>query len=173
MAHAQPSNKSNITLIGMPGVGKTTLGKVLARQLNYQFLDTDTLIQAKTGHPLQDLLNQEGEAAFLDIEKKVVLDQINLNNTIISPGGSVIYTQEAMHHLKAISTIIYLKDTFENIQKRIPNLNSRGIVGLGGKTLFELFQERELLYEKYADNTVLLVGKSSNQIGQELRSLCE
>ena len=173
MTQLAPSNKSNITLIGMPGVGKTTLGRILARQLDYRFLDTDIVIQTKTGQPLQDILNQQGEAKFLDIEKEVVLELNDLDHTIISPGGSVIYTVEAMHHLKAISTIIYLKDKFENIQKRIPNLDSRGIVGLHGKTLYDLFKERELLYETYADKTLILVGKSNNQIGQELRSLCE
>lgn len=171
MDHAA-TTKDNITLIGMAGVGKSTFGKRVAKTLGLQFIDIDTLIQESTGKPLQTLINENGESAFLDIEESVVLNLPPLSRTIISPGGSIIYCPKAMKKLKSISKIIYLQDSLHNIQVRIPNLRTRGIVGLGNKSLEELFNEREKLYRHYADTTLVLTGNSDKSIIDLLEKEC-
>ena len=163
---------THVTLIGMPGVGKSTLGWYLAKQKGYDFLDTDILIQEQTGLPLQHIIDHQGETAFMHIESQTIQALCLKRSTVISPGGSVVYSPEAMTYLKKISTIIYLKDTFPKIQMRIPNLKTRGIIGLKGKTLQGLFKEREGLYQTYADITVEMTGKKTSEIKKELERVC-
>ena len=153
----------NITLIGMAGAGKSTIGKALAKRLNYTFIDVDRLITEKTGMPLQDLIDKQGDSALIKFEEEAILGLGQLDNCIISPGGSVIYSKEAMKYLKNISKIVFLDAPFRSIVKRIPNVRKRGIVGLRDRSLKELFEERLVLYNKYADFSIKLRGKENIQ----------
>lgn len=144
----------NITLIGMPGVGKSYIGKELAKRLDYEFIDVDEVIEEKTKTKLQDIIDNLGDEEILKIEEGCVLELGGCDNHIISPGGSIVYSPEAMEFLKKTSVVVYLKDSLESIQKRLTNQETRGIVGLKEKGLKALFDERTALYEKYADITV-------------------
>ena len=149
--------KSNIVLIGMPGVGKSTGGVILAKVLGYQFLDADLLIQEQEGKLLKDIIAEAGTEGFIQVENRVNAS-INCTKTIIATGGSVIYGQEAMEHLKEIGTVVYLQVSFESLEKRLSDIKGRGVVLKDGQTLYDLFRERTPLYEKYADLCVLEEG---------------
>lgn len=151
----------NITLIGMAGAGKSTVGKVLAKSLGYTFLDVDRLITEKAGVPLQVLIDKQGDLALIKFEEEAILNLGHMENCVISPGGSVIYSEKAMEHLKKISKIVFLDAPFRSIVKRIPNARKRGIVGLRDRSLKELFEERMILYQKYADFSIKLNGKEN------------
>ena len=142
-------NKENIVLIGMPGVGKSTIGVVLAKVLGYKFIDADLVIQEQTGRLLKDIIAEEGIDEFINIENKV---NASINTkSIIATGGSVVYGKEAMEHLSEIGTVIYLKLDLDSLSKRLGSLEKRGVVLKDGQTLEDLFNERTPLYEKYAD----------------------
>lgn len=143
-------SKNNIVLIGMPGVGKSTIGVILAKVLRYQFLDADLLIQEQEGKLLKDIINEVGTEGFIQVENRVNAN-INCDRTIIATGGSVIYGQEAMEHLKDIGTVVYLEVPFSVLEKRLSDIKGRGVVLKDGQTLYDLFLERTPLYEKYAD----------------------
>ena len=145
--------KNNIILIGMPGVGKSTLGVVLAKELGYEFLDSDLLIQKHEDSLLKDIIKSKGIDYFIQIENEINA-HIEAAKTVIATGGSVIYGAEAMKHLKSIGTIIYLKLDYENISKRLDNLKNRGVVLKKGQDLKAIYDERTPLYEKYADLTI-------------------
>ena len=146
-------NRDNIILIGMPGVGKSTIGVVLAKVLGYQFVDADLLIQEAEGKLLSDLIEENGTDGFIEIENRVN-SQIQTHRSVIATGGSVIYGKEAMEHLKSIGTVVYLKQNLRVLQRRLRNLKGRGVVLKEGQTLADLYKERTVLYEKYADITV-------------------
>ena len=150
--------KKNITLIGMPGVGKSTIGVVLAKVLGYQFLDSDLLIQKQEGRKLHQIISQEGNEGFKIIENRVNAS-IQAEETVIATGGSVIYCPEAMEHLKSIGTVVYLKLSLEPLSKRLGNLKGRGVLLKEGQTLEDLYRERTPLYEKYADLVINEEGK--------------
>lgn len=144
----------NITLIGMPNAGKSIIGKELAKILNYEFIDTDTIITKNLNLNLQQIVECFGEHGFLEIEEQTILNlgkETAPDNCIISPGGSVIYSTKAIEFLKRISVIVFLKASFESINKRISGQPMRKIIGLQQKGLKALFDERLFLYEKYAD----------------------
>ncbi len=142
--------KSNIVLIGMPGVGKSTIGVILAKVLGYQFIDADLVIQKEEGKLLKDIIAEVGPEGFIEVENRINAS-IEAENSIIATGGSVIYGQEAMEHLSAIGTIIYLSLPFEKLEKRLSDIKGRGVVLKDGQTLKDLYCERTPLYEKYAD----------------------
>ncbi|MGN1188399.1 MAG: shikimate kinase [Lachnospiraceae bacterium] len=146
-------NKSNIILIGMPGVGKSTVGVVLAKILGFHFVDTDLVIQEKEGRLLKEIIAQEGNEGFIKIEEKINAE-LEAEHSVIAPGGSVVYGDRAMRHFKEIGTIVYLKASYEVINARLSNLKGRGVVLKEGQTLKNLYDERCILYEKYADITV-------------------
>ena len=149
---------NNVTLIGMPGVGKSTLGIVLAKVMEYQFLDADLLIQKEEKRRLSRIIQEEGIEGFKAIENRVNAS-IEAENTVISTGGSVVYCDEAMQHLKSIGRVVYLKLSLEALSKRLGNLRGRGVVLKEGQTLKDLYEERIPLYEKYADIVVDEEGK--------------
>ena len=149
---------NNVTLIGMPGVGKSTLGVVLAKVMEYQFLDTDLLIQKEEKRRLSRIIQEEGIEGFKAIENRVNAS-IEAENTVISTGGSVVYCDEAMQHLKSIGRVVYLKLSLEALSKRLGNLRGRGVVLKEGQTLKNLYEERIPLYEKYADIVIDEEGK--------------
>ncbi len=162
----------NITLIGMPASGKSTVGVLLAKRLGYRFLDSDLLIQEQEGRLLKEIIRDEGLAGFLAIEEQVNRE-IETERTVIAPGGSVIYGPSAMEHLKEISTVVYLKISCEDLERRLGNLKDRGVALREGMTLRDLYQERVPLYEKYADITIEESGKTSGQVVDELRMMVE
>ncbi len=153
----------NITLIGMAGAGKSTIGRALAKRLGYTFIDVDQLIRENTGMPLQTLIDKYGDSALIRFEEEAILRLGQVDRSIISPGGSVVYSEKAMEHLKTISKIIFLDTAFRSIARRLPNARKRGIVGLRDRSLKELFEERMVLYEKYADFSIKLKGRENIQ----------
>lgn len=145
--------RKNIVLIGMPGVGKSTIGVILAKQLGYQFIDADLLIQQQEKRLLKEIIEQDGIAGFLEVENRVNAS-IETEGAVIATGGSVIYGKEAMEHLSSIGTVVYLKLPYPALRRRLSNLKDRGVVLKEGQTLKDLYEERTPLYEKYADLTV-------------------
>ena len=143
----------NIVLIGMPAVGKSTVGVVVAKRLGYEFVDTDLLIQKQEKRLLKEIIAQEGNDGFLAIENQVNRD-LDVENAVIAPGGSVVYCEESMEHYKKTGTVVYLKVSYETIDRRIQNAKSRGVVLKEGQTLKDLYEERVCLFEKYADYTI-------------------
>lgn len=137
----------------MPAVGKSTVGVVVAKRIGFEFIDTDLLIQKQEGRLLKEIIAQEGNDGFLKIENQVNRD-LEAECAVISPGGSVVYCEEAMEHFKNIGVVIYLKASFEEINRRITSAKNRGVVLRDGQTLHDLYEERTQLFEKYADYTV-------------------
>lgn len=142
--------ESNITLIGMPGAGKSTVGIVLAKLLCKTFIDADLVIQHNEGKRLNKIIEEIGNEKFLKLENDT-LSKLRVHNAIISTGGSAVFGKEAMEHLKKTSTIVYLKAPYEVIEKRLGNLKKRGVVFDEGQTLHDVYNMRIPLYEKYAD----------------------
>lgn len=140
----------NITLIGMPGCGKSTLGIVVAKMLCKNFIDTDILIQGKTGSRLGKIISEIGNDGFLKLENSTI-SEINVHNALIATGGSAVFGKEAMAHLKSISTVVYLRAPYETIERRLGDLARRGVVLEPGQTLRDIYELRTPLYEKYAD----------------------
>lgn len=149
----------NIILIGMPAVGKSTVGVVVAKRLGYRFLDTDILIQEETGKLLREIIAEQGIEGFLKVED-AINSKVNVKKTVVSPGGSVVYCENAMNHYKETGKILYLKVSYETISKRLRNAKKRGVVLKEGQTLKDLYDERVKLFEKYADITVVEDGYS-------------
>ncbi|MGN0711659.1 MAG: shikimate kinase [Anaerovoracaceae bacterium] len=143
----------NLILIGMPACGKSTVGVILAKTLGMKFLDTDLLIQEREGALLQELIDTKGNDYFKKVEE-YVLRSVETENTVISTGGSAVYYPEAMKHFKKKGKVIYLKVSFEEIEKRLNNITTRGITMGPGQTLRDLYDSRVPLYEKYADIVV-------------------
>ena len=165
-------NRDNIVLIGMPGVGKSTVGVVLAKALGYQFVDADLLIQEAEGKLLSELIEEHGTDGFIEIEIRVN-SQIQTHRSVIATGGSVVYGKEAMEHLKSIGTVVYLKQNLRVLQRRLRNLKGRGVVLKEGQTLVDLYKERTVLYEKYADITVDQYKQSIEQTLKAVRKALE
>ena len=157
----------NIALIGMPTCGKSTIGVVAAKLLGLDFVDTDILIQNRYGAKLSKLIEENGIAGFLKMESSVI-EEVDLENTVIATGGSAVYSDAAMKNLKKISKVIYLKVPFNEIEKRMTNLKERGVVIEDGKTLKDLYDERKSLYEKYADLTINEENKTLDETVHEI-----
>ena len=139
----------NITLIGMPGAGKSTVGVVLAKRIGMDFVDTDLIIQKEYNKTLSEIIDAKGIEGFKKVENDVI-SKLELDNTIIATGGSAVYGKEAMKHLRDISKVVYIQLSEENIEDRLGDLNERGVVLEDGETLQELYDERIPLYKKYA-----------------------
>ena len=159
--------KNNITLIGMPASGQSSVG--VAKRLGKKFVDTDIVIQEKYGKLLKELIEEHGDEGFREIEDEVNAG-LDLDNSIISPGGSVVYGEKAMQHLKEISVIIYLELSYTAIKSRLGDLRERGITLKEGQSLKDLYLERVPLYEKYADITVNEMKKS---LAKTIDEICE
>jgi shikimate kinase len=141
----------NVTLIGMSGVGKSRIGRLLSKRLNYALIDIDRIIENENGKKLQDIIDCLGDEAFLKLEETAIIGIGETSNSVISPGGSSIYSARAMTFLKSISKIIFLNASLEEIKRRPVDFSERGIVGLKEKGLDVLFEERLPLYKRYAD----------------------
>ena len=145
----------NIILIGMPGAGKSTLGIVLAKIMNYRFIDADLVIQQQCDKTLQKLIDACGPDGFIEVENEILRD-LEAEHSVIATGGSAVYSDEAMKHLASIGRVVYLKISYEQLVGRLSDLQERGVVLKGGigMRLRELYDERKPLYEQYAEVTV-------------------
>ena len=143
----------NLVLIGMPGCGKSTVGVLVAKSLGYDFLDTDLLIQRRTGKRLQALIDEDGLDAFLAAEEDA-LCSTEVSSAVIATGGSAVYSPEGMTHLARNGLIVWLRVDLATLKARLGDFAARGIAGMGDKTLDELYAEREPLYAHYAQITV-------------------
>ena len=143
----------NIILIGMPACGKSSEGLILAKTAAMSFVDTDLLLQEKEGRKLQYIIDNQGMDEFLKIEERI-LSSVNAENAVISTGGSAVYRERAMAHLKRVGTVVYLKLSLSEIDRRLKNIKTRGIAMGPGETLADLYDYRVPLYERYADITI-------------------
>ena len=159
--------KTNIVLIGMPGVGKSTIGVILAKVLGYSFLDADLLIQEQEGKLLREIIEEKDTDGFIEVENRVNAS-IRADRAIIATGGSVVYGKEAMEHLKEIGRVVYLKVSYAILEKRLADIKGRGVVLKEGQTLETLFEERSKLYEQYADIEVSEEGLDVEQTVEKL-----
>jgi len=160
-------HQRNIVLIGMPGAGKSTVGVVLAKTLGMRFVDTDLLIQERAGRMLQEILNEDGPDAFRRIEEEAILS-LHPRRAVIATGGSVVYSGDAMAHLKAGGVIVYLEVPYAEMEARLKNITTRGIVLLPGQSLREMYDERIPLYERHADITIACLGKDLESVVEDL-----
>lgn len=157
----------SIVLIGMPGAGKSTIGVVLAKRLGYRFVDSDLVIQERYGKLLEELISQYGVEGFWKLEDEVN-SSLEYDKTVIATGGSAIYGRKAMRHFKKTAVVVYLKLSCEEIADRVGDLNARGVTVRKGQTLWDLYEERVPLYEKYADLTIDCEGKVIRDIVLEI-----
>ncbi|RWX44273.1 shikimate kinase [Candidatus Electrothrix aarhusensis] len=154
---------SNIILIGMPGSGKSTVGPLLAQSISRDFLDTDLVIQASQKRALQDIVNTDGQAALRLIEEEVLLSLVYYDH-VIATGGSAVYSEQGMMHLKADGIVIFLDTDLATLESRIDNFNTRGLAKRADQTFAQLFDERLPLYRKYADIRINCAGLSPEEV---------
>lgn len=159
----------NVTLIGMPGAGKSTVGVVLAKVLGYDFVDSDLLIQKEEGKLLWEIQRDVGNDGFALVEERVN-STIEVTRSVIAPGGSVVYSDKAMQHLRDISTVVYLCGTCDTLAHRLGDLKKRGVVLKPGQTLQDLYNERTPLYEKYAHITVTIDHKTVHDVVMDVEA---
>ncbi len=146
--------KNNLIFIGMPSSGKSTLGRLLARELGRPFLDTDDVIREINGCELHEIMDRDGLDGFLQREVEAICT-VGVDNTVIATGGSAVYSPAGMAHLKTLGKVIYVAISYETLEKRVGDPHLRGVVLAPGKTLRDLYEERVPLYEKYADLTLV------------------
>lgn len=157
----------NIVLIGMPGVGKSSIGVVLAKKIGFSFLDSDLLIQEREGMLLHEIMEKKGLGGFKEIENEVNASVV-AEHTVIATGGSVVYGREAMGHLQKIGRVVYLHLPCGELVERLGDLHQRGVAMEEGQSLLSLYEERRVLYEKYADVTVKCEGKQIREVVDEI-----
>ncbi|MDD5134000.1 MAG: shikimate kinase [Phycisphaerae bacterium] len=161
------NEEKNIVLIGMPAVGKSTVGVILAKRLGRYFLDTDVFIQAITGRRLQDIIDADGLKKFCEIEAEHI-QCIDKTNCVIATGGSAVYSEPAMKHLKETGIIIYLKLPLDMIKRRLTDLDVRGVVISREQTIDDLYARRTPLYEKWADVKIDCLNLTHEQIVEKI-----
>lgn len=162
----------NIVFIGMPASGKSTVGVVVAKRLGYKFVDTDLVIQEVEKRLLKEIIAEEGNEGFLRIEDRVNAE-IQEERAVISPGGSVVYCENAMSHYKETGMIVYLHTSYETISNRLHNAKNRGVVLKDGQTLKDLYEERTALFERYADLTISEEGRDLEETIEEVLRVLE
>jgi len=158
---------ANLILIGMPGAGKSTVGLLLAKYANLEFLDTDLLLEIQEGRYLQEIVDQDGYLGMRAAEERLILS-LACQNHVIATGGSVIYSASAMEHLKALGQIIFLYLSLKEILPRLTDLDTRGMVRRPGQSLADLYAERLPLYRRYADITIACGGLSREEVAQAI-----
>lgn len=164
-----PEKGNNIVLIGMPGVGKSTIGVILAKIMGYRFVDADIVIQEQEGRLLKDIIEQEGVEGFIKIEDRVNRN-LNVSKSVIATGGSAVYGRKAMENYQKTSTVVYLKLDYDTLNERLSDIKGRGVVLKSGQTLKDIYEERILLYEKYADITIEETGLDVEKTVEKLLS---
>lgn len=158
---------TSLVLIGMPGAGKSTIGLLLAKELAKNFIDTDIMIQLREGKTLQDIVHQRGYEVLRTIEEEILLS-VQCSNHIIATGGSAVYSAAGMKHLGTFGPVVFLDLPLELLQQRIHNYETRGIARRPDQSFAELFEERRVLYQRYADITIECSHKNQDQIVQEI-----
>ena len=155
--------KDNIVLIGMPSCGKSTIGVVLAKAMGYRYVDSDLVIQERTGKLLSEIIDEQGLEAFNQIENDINAT-LDYDRAVIATGGSVIYGEEAMEHLRSIGRVVYIELPLETLRERIGDLNARGVSIREGQSFEELYEERKPLYKKYAELIISAEGMSIREV---------
>ena len=145
--------KNSISLIGMAGAGKSTVGRELANILNFRLIDSDTLIEEQQGKSLQKILDDEGYIRLREIENSV-LKNLHFKEIILSTGGSAVYSDEAMKHIQQNSKVIFLDVSFNKILERVPSFHDRGFAKAPSQSIEDAFEERQELYNKYSHHIV-------------------
>ena len=159
--------KENIVLIGMPASGKSTAGVILAKVLGKKFIDTDLVIQERENALLADIIKDKGVAGFMKTEEEAILS-VDVNNTVIATGGSAVYGEKAMEHLKENGTVVYLKVEKDELFKRLTDIKERGVVLREGENIEEMYDSRSVLYEKYAD---IMIEERDSTIEETIRKI--
>lgn len=157
----------NIILVGMPGVGKSTIGVMLAKSLSKSFIDTDLLIQTRHNRSLQSIVDEYDYLKLREVEEEEIL-ALNVNNAVIATGGSAVYSEKAIAHLRLNGRIVYLKLTIDELLSRIDNLETRGIAWSKDQSFEDLYKERERLYEKHGEIVIDCKAKTDGQIVAEI-----
>lgn len=161
----------NIILVGMPGAGKSTIGVLLAKRIAFDFMDSDINIQHKTGESLQETMDRDGYLRLREIEEEV-LKEIDVDRTVIATGGSAVYGESAMDHLKKNGVVVFIHTTLKELKRRVHNYEDRGIARRPDQSFQDLFDERDKLYNRYADITVnSLKGNQDEMVEEIVQSL--
>ena len=164
----QANDRRNIVLIGMPGAGKSTVGVILAKHTSRAFVDTDVLIQTSERQSLQKILDENGHIALREIEERILLS-LDLSDHVIATGGSAAYSGEAMRHLKKNGIVVFLHVPFPEIRERVRDFATRGIARAPEQSFADLFEERYVLYKKYADVTIDCEGLNQERVSEAIR----
>ena len=159
---------SNIVLIGMPGCGKSTVGVILAKTLGIGFVDTDLIIQQRENRLLQDIIDTDGIEKFLDCESEAV-KSLDCSNCVVATGGSVVFRDECMNHLKENGKIFFLNVSLPEIKSRLDNINTRGVAADKSQTIDDIFNQRYPLYEKYAD---YILDLNNSNVEETVEKIC-
>ena len=159
---------SNIVLIGMPGCGKSTVGVILAKTLGIGFVDTDLIIQQREKRLLQEIIDSEGIEKFLDCEADAV-KSMNCENTVVATGGSVVFREDCMKHLKENGKIFFLNVSLPEIKSRLDNINTRGVAADKSQTIDDIFNQRYPLYEKFAD---YILDLNNSNVEETVEKIC-
>jgi shikimate kinase len=157
----------NIVLIGMPGVGKSTVGILLAKVMARPFLDTDVYIQVQEGRRLQDIIDTDGIAKFCEVEERHVMS-LDCRGHVIATGGSVVYSDRAMQHLRSSGAIVHLDASLALLERRLTSLGTRGVVMMPGQTLADLYRQRQPLYRRHAGATVQCDGLTHDEVVEKI-----
>ena len=160
-------NKENIILIGMPGSGKSTCGVLAAKALLKNFFDTDLLFQGLEEKRLQDIIDDDGIEYFLSAEERAILS-LDINATVVATGGSVVYSDKSMEHLKKSGKVIYLHLSYDTMVDRIKNITTRGVVVKDGDSLEDMYNERLPMYQKWAD---IVINCDNNTVEQTVEKI--
>jgi shikimate kinase len=160
-------DRSNIVLVGMPGVGKSTVGVLLAKRSTRSFLDADLVIQSQQGRSLQQILDQEGYCGFREIEEATLLG-LEVQHSVIATGGSAVYSPRAMAHLKRSGVVVFLDIDLATLEARLSDFDTRGIARAPGQSLADLYGERQALYAKYGDVEIDCRGRSQEDISTSI-----
>lgn len=157
--------KNNITLIGMPGAGKSTIGIILAKYMAFGFIDTDVLIQINQQKSLQQIMDESDYLNLRKIEESEIL-KLNVDRHVIATGGSAVYSPKAMQHLQDISGVVFLKVGYGMLEERIHNFDTRGIARSDAQSFQDLYDERQALYEKYSEIVIDCTGRNQEEIAE-------
>jgi shikimate kinase len=158
---------SSLVLIGMPGAGKSTVGVILAKKTTRDFVDTDLLIQTSQGRSLQDIVDTDGYAVLRKIEEDILLG-LSIKNHVIATGGSAVYSDRAMTHLKSEGVLIFLDVDLATLMLRVRDFSTRGLARRPDQSFASLFDERLVLYTKHADIAIKCDGITQEQVCERI-----